>query len=252
MSLFISIVNHNHDRMIINNPYLSNISKHHTVIIKSNTLPSNELITYCNLNDIALIKPCGSKGFSANNNEVFKLAKDYYGMRCDDYFLILNPDVIIDEFSLKELLNLSQASNSYISTINLFKNVEKTEYDNSIRHYHSIFNPIRSLLGLPRNDMYDKSKIKSPIYIEWAAGSFLLFKSTYFEQLNGFNEKYFMYFEDVDICRRANKKGFRITYFPQIEAVHLAAHNNRKILSRHLKWYLMSLIRYHVIDRIFN
>ncbi|EBA4721521.1 glycosyltransferase family 2 protein, partial [Salmonella enterica] len=71
----------------------------------------------------------------------------------------------------------------------------------------------------------------------------LIFKAEFFSKLNGFNEKYFMYCEDIDICWRANKiYNTSVLYLPQYVGVHLAQFNNRKILSRHFLWHIKSII----------
>ena len=51
---------------------------------------------------------------------------------------------------------------------------------------------------------------KVDIYPEWVAGMFMLFVSEKFNLINGFNNKYFLYYEDVDICARLWKKKFKI------------------------------------------
>jgi N-acetylglucosaminyl-diphospho-decaprenol L-rhamnosyltransferase len=246
MKLYISVVNHHHDNLIISNNVLKNLALEHTVILKSNTSPSQELVEYCNKGNIHLLKKEKVLGFGANNNDVFHCAWSQLGMNDSDYFLVLNPDVIVENKQLEKLLKLAEQFNSDISAINLYKNCDKTLYDNSIRHYHSFLSPVKSLLGMERNDIYDKSEIHEPITIDWAAGSFLLFKAECYKKSNGFDERYFMYFEDADICTRANKQGLTVMYFPQIEAIHLAAHNNRKLFSKHLQWYITSLLRYHM------
>jgi len=247
MSLFISVVNHNHDHFIINNKTLANLSKLHNVIVKSNSLPSIELVEYCKKSKIKLIKSTRKKGFGANNNDIFKYAYSKLKMKKEDYFLVLNPDVVVEQKEIKNLLNLIYTYNADIAAINLYKNYEKTIFDNSIRYKHSIFSPFKSIVGIKRNDIYDKSTVLKPINIDWAAGSFLLFKVKAYQELNGFDEHYFMYFEDADICTRAKKLGLKLIYFPQISAVHLAAHNNRKISSKHFLWYLRSMMRYHLL-----
>ena len=246
MGLFISVVNHHHDDLIIECNTLSKLSNQYEIIIKSNTVPTPALKKYCEESQIHLLTSHKITGFGANNNEVFKFCISQLKMQPDDYFLVLNPDVIISGTEIKSLLKSASDYNADISAINLYRNKTKTEYDNSIRHYHSLLNPLKSLIGLPRHDIYDKSAIKQPIVIDWAAGSFLLFKTRCYQDLNGFDEKYFMYFEDVDICKRANKKGNTVMYFPQIEAIHLAALSNRKLFSKYFILYMRSLIKYHI------
>jgi N-acetylglucosaminyl-diphospho-decaprenol L-rhamnosyltransferase len=244
MTIYISVVNHHHDEIIIKSNTLANLAKDFKVILKSNTPASNNLYEYCYSSGIELIQGETYKGFSENNNEIFKYICNKYTPKNNHFFLVLNPDVEINVSSLKELVSQVKKMDADISTINLYKNLDMTIYDYSIRKFPSAFNPIKSILKIKRNDFYDKDLIDKPISIDWAAGSFLLFKIQCFKELEGFDQKYFMYFEDVDICRRGKNIGKKIIYFPNIKAVHLAMHRNRNLFSKHLFWYGLSSIRY--------
>lgn len=244
MALFISVINHNHDDMICDNPTLRNLAKEHTVIIKSNTVASQRLKDYCTSSLIHLIQGQQKKGFGANNNEVFHYADHTLHMAENDHFLVLNPDVEVDNCTINKLLKQSITDECAISTINLFRNREMTEFDNSIRHFPSLLNPIKSLFGIKRNDQYDKREIVEAKVIDWAAGSFLLFRYDVFKGLQGFDEKYFMYFEDVDICKRANESNQLVTYYPQFKGLHLAQFSNRKLFSKESFYYIQSTITY--------
>lgn len=243
MKLYVSIVNHHHDDLICSNKMLEAIAQKYTVIIKSNTTPNDSLNNFCNKNNIKLLIGDKTKGFAANNNDVFKSISNKINFD-SDYFLILNPDIFIQPDAIERLLKQAEEHHSDISAINLFKDLEKKTFDNSIRYSPSLLNPIKSLLNIKRNDFYDKSKIENPHDIDWAAGSFLLIRCNVFRKLEGFDPSYFMYYEDADLCRRAHKLGFTIKYFPEITAIHLAQHQNRKILSKHFYYYCCSFTRY--------
>lgn len=245
MTIFISIVNHHHDAMIVDNPTLPLLAQNFTIIIKSNTLATPALTDFCCEHNIHLLQGSKPKGFGANNNEVFQYVISNFQPREQDYFLVLNPDVEIDTISLSKLIEQAKHYSSDISAINLFRDHSLRSYDNSIRRYPKFLTPLKSLFGIKRDDIYNKSEIKQPVTIEWAAGSFLLFRVDCFKKLNGFDEKYFMYFEDTDICTRANNIGLNIYYFPDIKAIHYASHRNRKLYSKHFIWYWVSSIQYH-------
>ncbi|HAS3607715.1 TPA: glycosyltransferase family 2 protein [Vibrio cholerae] len=246
MKLYISVINHGHDELITSRDTLAALAKNYTVVLRSNTPPTDTLTHYCMNAGIHLIHDGHTKGFAANNNAVFEHCQNKLGITNKDYFLALNPDVDVTTESIEKLLSLSIARDSDISAINLFRDEALTEYDNSIRRHHKLLSPIKSLLGMKRTDVYDKDAISEPIDIDWAAGSFLLFKVDSYRKLGGFDEKYFMYFEDADICRRANQLGQKVVYFPKIRAVHTAALKNRNLLSKHTIWYMCSLIKYHI------
>ena len=56
--------------------------------------------------------------------------------------------------------------------------------------------------------------------VTWVAGSALLTKRSLFEQLRGFDERYFLYFEDIDYCLRAAKRGAKVVYLDAFETLH--------------------------------
>lgn len=244
MALYISVINHNHDDIICNNTTLKELATKHIVILKSNTNVTQELQAYCKDNNITLLKGDKKKGFGANNNEVFFYIQNNFEITNEDLFLVMNPDIKITLNEIEKLIYYVKKTSSDIASINLYKDLKLTIYDNSIRHYPQLLSPIKTLLGLQRNDLYEKENIIAPICIDWAAGSFLLFTMKCYIKLKGFNEKYYMYFEDVDICARAHKKNCCIYYFPDVKAVHYAQHDNRKLFSRHNMYYIISYVKY--------
>ncbi len=79
---------------------------------------------------------------------------------------------------------------------------------------------------------------------DWIGGAFMAFKAASFEKLGGFDESYFMYYEDTDICHRAKNEGMKIVYNPEFYIVHEAKRDGRKIFSKPFLWNLTSMIKY--------
>lgn len=243
---YISIISHNNDQLIIANDELCQIAQEYNVIIKSNTPASSELKLHCKQHNIGLFDECYGLGFGANNNFVFNRLVEKGEIIDNDYFLVMNPDVIITKESLTSLIAQTTRDSSAISTLNLYRDKEFNVYDQSIKKFPRLITPIKAKLSQVRKDAYNKDKITEPTVIDWAAGSFLLFKARIYKELEGFDESFFMYFEDVDLAKRANSKDISITYYPNVKAIHYASYSNRKILSKNFLWYLKSLIRYHL------
>ncbi|CCV44192.1 glycosyltransferase family 2 protein [Yersinia enterocolitica] len=243
--LYISVVSHYNDEMIITNGVLAELTSDFTVVLKSNTPATENLKEYTKNNGIYLINNDFHCGFGVNNNYIYNYCCDLLNMGPEDLFLVLNPDVIIDKTSLNDLLLLVEKNNAEICTINLFRDMEKLIPEESIRNFPRLSTPIKTAIFKQRSDVYIKSSINDTINIDWAPGSFILFRSNIYGCLNGFDERFFMYFEDADICRRAGKMGFSITYYPNIKAVHLGSYRNRNVFSRNFIWYLRSYLRYH-------
>jgi GT2 family glycosyltransferase len=61
--------------------------------------------------------------------------------------------------------------------------------------------------------------------VDWAQGSFLLVRTDVWHTLNGLDERYFMYAEDVDFCKRIWDAGFRCAYLPHRQYLHWGGFN---------------------------
>lgn len=64
--------------------------------------------------------------------------------------------------------------------------------------------------------------------VDWVTGAFMAFPRKIFESLSGFDEDYFMYYEDADFCHRAWENGFEVHYLPQAQAFHMNPYSSRR------------------------
>lgn len=80
------------------------------------------------------------------------------------------------------------------------------------------WNLIRNNLGIPKSKKIWDSK--SNIECDRVSGTCLFIRKELFDILKGFDEKFFMYFEDDDLCKRTRKKGYKVTYFPDFSVRH--------------------------------
>jgi len=84
------------------------------------------------------------------------------------------------------------------------------------------------------------------IPVEQPAGAFLMIRRAVWEELGGFDEGFYpLWFEDVDFCRRASQRGYRLYYEPKAVAKHTGAHSISRLTVelRQIYWY-RSLLRY--------
>lgn len=244
-NFYISIVSHGHYDLIANNQQLSDIVRNEgvNVVVKDN-IGCARLKHYCCKQDFHYIDSPLGIGFGENNN----VAYDYslkIGMKDDDWFLVVNPDV---DISLENFVHLQEElknESANLLTVNLYKKADFSQSENSLRHFPGWFNALSMFVGKPVAPAYDKCQLKDRQQVEWASGAFLIFNSGLYKTLGGFDKKYFMYYEDVDICYRARKQlNVPVTYLKGIKAVHAGAYANRKILSKHFFWYLSSLFKF--------
>lgn len=249
--VFFSVVSHNHLAVLKSMKCIEELAKRYNVVLKNNVEGESASINeYCKSNNIHLIDDLYGNGFGANNNIAYSYCCDRLGMHDDDIFIVLNPDVIIDSDSVEKLVATMFEHKIMLASITLYKDADQITRDFSVRYFPKLYTFVSSFLGFP-----NKTLIRVPMEnlttVDWAAGSFLAFNVGHYRKLRGFDECYFMYCEDIDICYRSQKIGCAMKYIPYICAVHLAKHQNRKLFSKHFYWHAKSAIRF-LFSKHFN
>lgn len=239
VKVFIAVVSHGHAEFINANSNFTELAKRFDVIIKCNK-PDQQIL----VDKAVVLDEAYWLGFGANNNYIYRHCIDALGMRDSDYFIVCNPDVFLDATSVVSLIEEMRKNKVQLGAINLFRDSDYSIFDNSVRNFPGLLDFVSSYVGLGNSTLIDKSKIDKPIDVDWAAGSFLAFTSRHYSSLGGFDEAYFMYCEDLDICYRSHLLGQRVVFFPLVRAVHFAQHGNRKIFSRHFFWHVSNVIRF--------
>lgn len=182
---------------------------------------------------IKIIKNLYQKGFGSNHNYAFKFSSG-------NFFLIINPDIRFNNFSLDELLNAFD--DDLVGAVAPLILTPTGFVDDSARRFPSIFNLIlRTIFGIRSIDYPTDC---GPVVIDWAGGMFLLFRKDIFTLLNGFDDKnFYMYFEDVDICRRLKMAGYKLMLIPHVNVIHYAQRASRKNI-KYLIWHFKSALIY--------
>lgn len=101
---------------------------------------------------------------------------------------------------------------------------------------------IAKLLGLDRGT-YAVDRRARCFCPDWVAGMFMLFPSAAFEAVGGFDENFYLYYEDVDICVRLRHLGYRVAVMRGASVVHNARRDSRRCL-RFARWHAASMARY--------
>ena len=81
------------------------------------------------------------------------------------------------------------------------------------------------------------------LYPDWVAGMFMVLRSETFRAAGGFDEGYFLYYEDVDLCWRLQRSGLRAALLPTVRAIHDARRSSHRKL-RYLLWHGKSMLRF--------
>jgi len=194
-------------------------------IPESLTLPSDSRIL--------LLNNAIPAGFATNHNAAFRHS-------FLPYFCPLNPDVQFWSNPFPRLLDALQEADATIVTP-LVKS-PKGEIEDSIRSFPTLWSLLSKALKRP-NDDFKIENFQTSFYSDWVAGMFMLFRSEDFEKLGGFDDGFFLYYEDVDICARCWKAGMKVLACPSVSIIHDARRASRHNL-RYMCWHLASMVRY--------
>ena len=163
-------------------------------------------------------------GFGRNHNAAFARSNE-------PYFTVCNPDIRLEQDPFPVLLDALDTGRalSAPAVVN-----PCGELEDSARR---LLTPIDVLM---RRFAHGRVNVEQPA---WLAGMFLVFRSAAFRQLGGFDEKFFMYCEDADICARAVLEGGGIAFCPEATVVHDARRASRRAF-RPLQWHVASLLKF--------
>jgi N-acetylglucosaminyl-diphospho-decaprenol L-rhamnosyltransferase len=91
-------------------------------------------------------------------------------------------------------------------------------------------------------------ELNGPTMVDWVSGACMIVRRRTLEEIGPMDERFFMYFEDADLCRRAREAGWLVYYLPQVEVLHHTGASSRHHLRARLKaiWNLhKSAFLYH-------
>jgi GT2 family glycosyltransferase len=191
--------------------------------------------------DLTLKENRENVGFAAAVNQAVSLSTG-------GYILLLNPDTIIKENFLEKYFSfLKNTSDASIVGVKLV--------DENNKHQPSAWKKI-SLLTIfiemlfPYNlsiRLVTKSP-ETPRQVDNVSGACMLVRRDAFEKLNGFDTRFFLYYEEIDFCMRATQKGYKVYYNPDIEVCHFIAKSsseNRESFFFNLYYNKLLFIKKH-------
>lgn len=166
-----------------------------------------------------------NKGFGSSCN--FGVARSSAEIVC-----FLNPDILIKDNVFPELLKLLK-SNKDIAAVGPRSTVKKC-FDFSAGVFPNIYFEFLNIFYVGRHFesiyIFLKSKLLKgkPFLVDWILGASIIIKKDIFNKVNGFDEDYFLYFEEMDLFYRLRKMGYKIYYYPAQEIEHLGSMSTKK------------------------
>ncbi|MGE5363148.1 MAG: glycosyltransferase family 2 protein [Bacteroidota bacterium] len=208
------------------------------IIVIDNNSAEGDVHTITNKYDcVRLIKNDSNRGFAAANNQGIAIAQG-------EYILFLNNDTLFTENSIGMILNdyvrLTGRKGDYFIGCKLLN--ADGSHQISMFEYDTLWNCFTENFFLyklfPRSRTFNKFyynhiQISEPAEVEVVKGAFIFAPLQTIRKLGGFDERFFFYWEETDLCYRLKKLGGRVLYYPCTSIIHLGG-----ISSGEMPWFV--------------
>ena len=234
MELSIIVVNYNVKHFLeqcLQSVYVS--AKHissEVIVVDNNSVDGSVEMIKNNFPNTIIINNKKNVGFSKANNQAIKIAKG-------SIVLMLNPDTVIQEKTLKYVLNFINITNN-VGAVGIkmvdgkgnFLPESKRSLPKPSTAFYKIFGlsrvfPNYKKFGKYHLNFLDKDKIHE---IDVISGAFLMTKKSVLEEVGFLDERFFMYGEDIDLSYRIQKKGYINYYLPDHSIIHYKGESTKK------------------------
>ena len=194
--------------------------------------------------DVVLVPTGGNLGFGSAANRGLSVAQG-------EYVAVLNPDVVVESGTMKALAAALDADSGLGAVAPRVDNPDGTLYP-SVRAFPSMVDAIgHAFLGFvaPRNRFSRRYRMLDwdharPSDVDWASGTCLMLRAAALGDQGRFDESYFMYVEDVDLCWRLRLAGWRVAYEPAGRVVHTVGASSELAPYRMILAHHRSLLRF--------
>lgn len=195
-------------------------------------------------------------GFAYGNNAAIRPYLDRPAAERPDYVLLLNPDTIVRPGGVTELVKFMDARPEVGIAGSRLEDPDGTPQASAFR-FHSIASEFEHGMRLgPVSRLLSRWRVAPPPSAEacpadWVSGASLIIRRAVLETVGLLDEGYFMYYEEVDLCRRARRAGVACWYVPASRVVHLVGAasgigDSRKQRKRRPAYWFASRRRYFV------
>jgi N-acetylglucosaminyl-diphospho-decaprenol L-rhamnosyltransferase len=172
-----------------------------------------------------------------------------------------NPDLEVEPGTAAAMLARLRAEPDLAAVGPALRNPDGSQYPSARAHVserdavgHAIFGRIRPRNRFTRRYRQLDADWEHPRDVDWVSGALVFLRRAAVDSVGGWDERYFMYMEDVDLCWRLRRLGWRVAYDPGGVAVHLqgastAGRPFRMIIQHHRSVYRFAARRWHGVHR---
>jgi len=187
--------------------------------------------------DVLLLKNKQNLGYAKAVNECLSLSSA-------PFVSIMNPDILINKGCFQSILSFMRIKND-IAIVG----PKILDGNNSIQGSARAFpTPLTAIFGrssiltkiLPNNRISSKNILTGTavdnrsLDVDWVSGAFMFVRRKAINQIGPMDDRFFMYWEDADWCKRMSKAGWRIVYYPLASVIHYAGCSSERSLMKSL------------------
>lgn len=256
MELSVVIVHHKNRELL--KLCLRSIQKHlpmgkmEVVVVESEAQPETEELLFECFPWVKYI-PCKENvGYAVGVNQGLKIAQG-------EYILVLNPDIIITAGAVEKMIKYMEDNPDVGLLGPKLLNFNEQPQDSCFRFYKPMTIVCRrtfigkTKFGRKKLADFNLSSIdkSGPIFSDWLMGSAILTKKEALKKVGPMDERFKLYFEDVDWARRFWENGYKIVFFPKAVMLHYHIRRSRAgfgfmdvFLRKETRWHIQSAIKY--------
>ncbi|MEO8211034.1 MAG: glycosyltransferase, partial [bacterium] len=231
----IVIVNYNVKDLVdncISSIYKANDNKYDIEIylVDNNSIDGSVTYIRNKYTEVKIISNDKNLGFSKANNLALKEIRS-------EYVLILNPDTVLEEGTFEKIISFFEKDNN-IGAVTSKLILANGKLDSACRRsFPTPSVAIPRILGLsklfPQSKLFGKYNLtyldEDKTYeVDAICGAFMFIPKAVLDKTGFFDEDYFMYGEDLDLCFRIKKKGYKIFYYSEVTTIHFKGESTKK------------------------
>ncbi|MCX7785720.1 MAG: glycosyltransferase family 2 protein [candidate division WOR-3 bacterium] len=218
------------------------------VVIDNNSQDGTVNIIEKSYSQVRLIKNAVNVGYAKANNQGIKIIRS-------EYILLLNPDTILRDNFFPPLIEYLKQNPRVGAIAPKILNPDLTIQD-SVRAFPSYSILLWELTGLsrlfPQHKTFGRWRMKYFDYnqiseIDQPMASCLLVRKEAIEQIGGFDERFPMFYNDVDFCLRLKRAGWKIVYFPDSSVIHYRGASTKIVRTKMI--FSMHKSLYHYFEK---
>lgn len=178
---------------------------------------------------VKLLQSDKNLGFGKGNNRASKIARG-------EYLLFLNNDTVVKENSIDYLLNGALTEDNVgVWGCKILKPNGALQY--SAGRFSNFLTEFLEQTMLHR--VIEYGKYRASDYLknfepDWVTGACMLVRKQIYDEIGGFDEDYFMFFEDMDLCKKTILKGLKVKFVPEAVVIHKKGYSSKSVINRML------------------